>query len=258
MSHFYYLNEKRIILLGRWTVEKLDYIMHKSSNIQDVGERIEFLSGQFLSTEYKESTLSGDINSPEVFVVNLEGVDCLTFIEYIEAMRLSGSFPEFIINLKRVRYRMGMVVFERRNHFFTDWGEYNLEFVGDVTAMIGGPGTIITPKRLNMKGDGTYIIPGIDHKDREIKYIPASAVDDLVMAGLKTGDYAGIYSDEDGLDVSHVGIIIRMKDAIYLRHASSQVDQRKVIDEDFKGYIAKKQGLVVLRPKRTSSQTSAL
>lgn len=239
------------INLGNWTIEELDRTLSGSVRIKEIGGRIDLLSNKFLGTAYKESTLIGDRNNPEVFVINLEGVDCLTFIEYIEAMRRSGSFAEFTENLKRVRYRMGMVSFESRNHFFTDWREYSGGLIEDVTNLIGGQRTMSVMKRLNIKMDGTYIIPEIHATDREIRYIPASAVDDLIINGLETGDYAGIFSDEEGLDVSHTGIIIKTGNGIYLRHASSQTTFRKVIDEDFNGYIIKKRGIIVLRPRQT-------
>jgi hypothetical protein len=66
---------------------------------------------------------------------------------------------------------------------------------------------------------------------------------------MRTGDYVGIYSEIKGLDVSHVGIVIKDGDKIYLRHASSQKKQRKVVDQDFKDYIFKKPGIIVFRPK---------
>jgi len=63
----------------------------------------------------------------------------------------------------------------------------------------------------------------------------------------QTGDYIGIYSDLPGLDVSHVGIVVKDGPNINFRHASSAA--RKVIDEDFSEYIAGKPGIVVLRPR---------
>lgn len=245
--------ERKVILTGRWTVEELDGIIGESCKMRDAGERIEFLSGLFIGVAYKESTLIGDINTREVFVINLEGVDCLTFIEYIEAMRLSDSFIRFIEVLKEVRYRNGIVSFETRNHFFTDWAEYNSEFIEDITSFIGRARTMSVRKRLNVDKEGRSILPGIPHREREIKYIPVNVpinvIDESVLDGLKTGDYVGVYSDKEGLDVSHVGIIIKSAERIYLRHASSRDDYRKVVDEDFMTYMAKKPGLVVLRAK---------
>ncbi len=243
------MTEKMQTYLGKWTIEELDRLLRNSSMIRDVGERIGFLSKQFLDVAYQESTLVGDAHTPEMLVLNLTGVDCFTLIDYVEAMRLSGSFSEFTENLRRVRYRKGAVSFEMRNHFFTDWPEYDAGTIGDVTAVIGGPKTVTVRKRLNLRRDGTPIVPGIQPKEREIRYIPVNALDDLILERMKTGDYAGIYSNDDGLDVTHVGIIIKSPDGIYLRHASSQMSHRKVIDEELKGYLAEKQGLVVLRPR---------
>jgi hypothetical protein len=246
-------NKNILLSFGRWTIDKLDHLLQESSAIKDTGERIEFISRRFLGVGYKESTLIGDINTPEVFVVNLEGIDCMTFVEYVEAMRLSASFPEFVENLKKIRYKQGKVAFKNRNHFFTDWINTGDRFqicphIEDVTERIGGSNTKKAKKRLNLKKSGGLILHGIPSKEREIKYIPVDEIDNAVLDKLKTGDYAGIYSQDDGLDVSHVGIIIKGTVPVSLRHASSQAG--KVVDEDFKKYIAEKQGTVVLRPCR--------
>jgi len=240
-----------LILLGKWTSEKLDALLHKSSKIDDVGCRIDSLSRHFLGTPYQESTLIGDMNTPEVLVINLEGVDCFTFLDYIESMRSSSSFHEFKENVKKVRYQKeGTVSFEKRNHFFTDWHEFNATRIDDVTEEIGDGKVIRVKKLLNKKDGRTYFLPGIQPKERFIHYIPLNAIDDIMIKRLENGNYIGIYATEKGLDVSHVGIIIKEGDKIHLRHASSL--RRKVIDEDFKSYILGKPGIVILRPKPLS------
>ncbi len=233
------------VITGKWTEDELDRIIRRASEIDDSGRRINFLSAEFLGTSYRDRTLIGDCNTPEVLVVNLEGIDCFTFIDYIEAMRLSGSFPDFLENLKKIRYKNGMVSFEGRNHFFTDW-KFNAAYLKDATAEIGKSATLHVRKILNKKDEETSWIPGLLHAEREIKYIPTSAVTDQLLGRLRTGDYAGIYSEAPGLDVSHVGIIIKGGEEIYLRHASSR--HRKVVDEDLKDYISGKPGLTIFRP----------
>lgn len=239
---------KEIVLLGKWTREELDSIIRESAKIRNVSRRIDFLSAHFLDLDYRECTLIGDTNTPEVFVINLEGVNCFTLIDYIEAMRLSGSFSKFRMNLKKVRYRSGRVSFRNRNHFFTDWVEFNSDSVYDATQKIGDRKTLRVQKILNEQEDGTYFLDGIQPVEREIKYIPSEEIDHSVLRRLRTGDYIGIYSDLKGLDVSHVGIFIKKKDKVYLRHASSQKAYRKVIDQDFRSYISNKPGIIVLRP----------
>src|SRR4030042_4688821 len=185
-------NEETIIL-GKWTKEELDSQLHESYQIKDIGKRIEFLSSQLIGLDYKESTLIGNINTPEVFVINLEGIDCFTFIDYIEAMRLSRSFSKLKVNLRKVRYKSGKVVFENRNHFFTDWREFNSDFIQEVTKKIGSKKTVKVQKMLNEKENGTYFLIGINPAQREIKYIPSDAIDDSVINKMRIGDYVGIY-----------------------------------------------------------------
>jgi hypothetical protein len=236
------------IYLGKWSEDGLDHIIQEAAQIEDVGERINVISRQFLGIPYRESTLIGDVNTPEVFVINLEAMDCFTFVDYVEAMRLSGSLSGFKRNLKRIRYKSGKVAFENRNHFFTDWQVFNKEFINDATRMIGGHKAKSVKKTLNKKEDGTYFLPGIKPEEREFTYLPVEAIDHNVVAKLKTGDYIGIYADTQGLDVSHVGILVRQGNAVYLRHASSMKNQRKVTDQSFTNYITNKPGIIVLRP----------
>ena len=217
--------------------------------MEDAGARIQFLSDHFLGTGYSGSTLIGDSNTREVFVVNLQRVDCMTFIEYIEAMRLSSSFSEFLAHLKKVRYKSGIIDFYARNHFFTDWKENNADYVEDITDRVGGKRTVCVRKKLNEKEDGTSFLQGIQPVIRDISYIPSEAVDREVIDKFKAGDYIGIFSHVNGLDVSHAGFIIRHDGIEYFRHASSQPEYRKVVDQDFREYVAGKPGIVVFRPK---------
>ena len=236
------------ILLGKFSEAALDSILKKSSDMNGIPDRIKFLSDQFLGVAYMEATLAGGRDIPEILVVNLEGIDCFTFIDYVEAMRMSHSFYDFLKNLVRVRYKSGDVSFSSRKHFFTDWASSVPVAVNDITGEIAGMKTEKSLKVLNMEEDGTYYLPGIEPVEREICYIPAPAIDGHVLKSLTTGDYIGIYSHVAGLDVSHVGIFIRDGSETYMRHASSQAKIRKVIDEDFLSYVMKTPGIVVLRP----------
>jgi hypothetical protein len=241
--------EDMLIDLGKWTEAELDKIIREASLIGDAGSRIEFLSGFFSGLEYKESTLLGNISTAEVFVVNFSGVDCFTFIDYIESMRLSDSFESFLRNLKQVRYLNGIVSFENRKHFFTDWAGFDPSFVDDLTEKIGGGKTKGIAKAMNLKEDGTPFLAGVESFHRTINYIPSGDINGSVLQKLKTGDYAGIYSPMEGLDVSHVGIIIRDKDTLLIRHASSDRRSRKVVDQEFQEYISGTPGLIILRPR---------
>ncbi|OPY76486.1 MAG: hypothetical protein A4E63_00103 [Syntrophorhabdus sp. PtaU1.Bin050] len=239
---------RELIRLGPWSEDQLDRLIREAAEIKDVGERIDFLSRQFLDAGYREKTLVGDVETEEMFVVDLAGIDCFTFVDYVEALRCSRSFAEFMDNLRNIRYRSGNVAFRERNHFFTDWREFNRNLVVDVTEQIGSGKTKTAKKLLNAKGDGMAYVPGVPPRERIIGYIPSCAIDDAIIAQLKTGDYIGIYSELPGIDVSHVGILVNYSGKTSLRHASSSAGCRKVVDQDFAWYIAQKPGIIVLRP----------
>jgi hypothetical protein len=236
------------IQLGTWSRDELDRILLEASLIQDPGLRVEYIAQQFLGMPYKASSLIGDDHTEEVLVIDLSGVDCFTFLDYIEAMRMSESFEAFPEQLTKVRYRSGQISFETRNHFFTDWSVYNLDFIEDVTEFVGRQHARGIRKTLNDKEDGTCWIPGIPLTERTVLYIPGRDSGDSIINRLKTGDYIGIYSELPGLDVSHVGIIVRHDDSVFLRHASSDREYMNVVDQDFMQYIKDKPGLIVLRP----------
>jgi hypothetical protein len=237
---------EELIKLGTWSEEKLDRILRETWRLSDPSNKIAFLSKEFLETPYNASTLIGNGETSEVFVINLEHVDCFTYLDYVEAMRLSQSYNEFVTNLQRIRYRAGRVSYPGRNHFFTDWIDGNKKNVRDITGEAGSGKSRKITKTLNDKGNGTYYLSAVPCRQRVITYVPTDLADESVMTNLKTGDYIGIYSGKKGLDVSHVGIFIRDENrCAVLRHASSRY--MKVMDEDFSEYIQDTPGILIFR-----------
>lgn len=213
------------------------------SNIQrfSPGIQIAEISKNFLGIPYKKNSLIGNALEREKLVIDFEGVDCMTFLEYVEALRLSRDFHSFIENLKYVRYFDGIIDFKKRRHFFTDWNE--LKTVNDITVTFGDSFTKTVVKELNKNGQHFWI-EGLQVKKRIIHYIPSDYIR-KISSELKTGDYCGFYTSKEGLDVMHVGIIIIDKYDIKLRHASSI--KGMVTDEDFFEYTKNKEGIMIFR-----------
>jgi hypothetical protein len=245
-SSIAYGGQEGKIILGEWSIPELDAIIKQGAQIKDRSERTLFLSEQFLGTPYMGGTMVGDNSNSEILVINLAAMDCLTYLDNIEAMRRSDSFNTFKENIKKVRYKGGVVAYNTRRHFFTDWIEPGV--IQDVTDQLGVDKVKEAVKELNQKEDGTFYLPGLPVKKRTVLYIPSMAISDKLLEALMTGDYVGIYSDLPGLDVSHTGIIFKKSGRVYLRHASSKKMSQKVVDEDLKAYMKNKPGLVVLRP----------
>lgn len=235
------------IVLGGWTEQSIGTLIKQAGSKDDPGVKIEFLSESFLGTPYAENTLGGGNDQREQLTVDLSGLDCFTYIDYVESLRLSGSFGEFKENLAKIRYKDDAVQWEKRKHFFSDWVSGEDKNAEDVTGEVGGDATLTITKELNRKTDGSLWLPGLEAVKRDVSYIPSQKINSQILQRIKTGDYLGIYSDKDGLDVSHTGIAVRKSGGIYLRHAS--LVHEKVLDEKLAVYIKNKPGLLVYRVK---------
>ncbi|WP_280268452.1 DUF1460 domain-containing protein [Nocardia wallacei] len=210
------------------------------------GELIDLLSRSFLGTPYGAGMLVGSATEPERLVVDFRRVDCFTYLDYVEALSRSANREQFVANLVETRYAGGTVDFAHRKHFFSDWAHTPRVAAADITAAVS-PAAVTVAKRLNAKGDGGTYLPGIPVVDRDISYIPGAAVNDDVIAQLRTGDYIGAYADQPGLDVTHVGIFVATPEGPVFRNASSLAANDQVVDSPFTDYVRTTPGIVVFR-----------
>ncbi|WP_272674705.1 MULTISPECIES: N-acetylmuramoyl-L-alanine amidase-like domain-containing protein [unclassified Providencia] len=211
-------------------------------------EKIDVLTRYFLTTPYNKQTLNMSPLSPEELVINLKEMDCMTFIEYIEAFKRSNNYEQFVSNLINIRYINQNITFKHRRHFFSDWAQEPEAIVVDITSEIS-PHAIQVKKQLNLKNYNQRYISDLPVKGRLINYIPVKYVDDDLVLRLNTGDYIGVYSKDNGLDVSHVGVVIRRGNKTIFRNASSLRRNLQVIDIELNDYLKGKAGIVVFRPK---------
>lgn len=177
-------------------------------------EDIAHISSFFLGVKYEPNTLIGSSSTKEKLVMKLDGVDCFTFIDYVEAMKGAVTNDEFKDNLVQVRYKEGIVSYKKRRHFFSDWLEN--KNIKDITCETGPCISVV--KSLNKKGINKVYLEDIEIVKRKISYVPIEEFDSL---SLKDGDYIGIYTKQEGLDVTHVGIALNKKGTWFFRHASS-------------------------------------
>lgn len=214
-------------------------------------ESIELLSRTFLGTPYQANRLVGSATVPEQLVIDFRGLDCFTYLDYVEALaRSSGASEatgnaagrdEFVANLIDVRYTGRQIDFAHRKHFFTDWATTGT--AADVTASLS-TAAVTVMKRLN--AGGRYLA-GIPEVDRAVTYIPSSAVDAGVLGALRTGDYLAAYSAAPDLDVTHTGIVVQTASGPVLRNASSLAADNRVVDTPLADYVRTVPGIVVLR-----------
>lgn len=234
------------LLPGKLSPAEFDRRLAEIPKSDPPAARIPALSSLLLGAPYVAGTLVGGPDQEEELVVSLGPVDCMTLLETVEAMRSAERVDDLPKALAGVRYRHGIVSFETRNHFFSDWSVNRSDRIVDVTAQIAGDDAVTVEKQLNRRGDGAPWIPGIPQSPRTITYLPVAAIDGR-LERLRPGDYLGIYSDNQGLDVSHVGIVILTDGKQMLRHASSRRGAEQVVDEPLREYVLRTPGILVYR-----------
>lgn len=213
---------------------------------QPHGRTVDLISREFLGTPYLANRLIGSQSTPEQLVIDFRGLDCFTYIDYVETLSTARSEGEFVQRLVDIRYVDGNIAFPQRKHFFTDWAQRPKKVAEDITARLS-PHAVTLVKTLNRKADGGSYLPGLPDVQRSVTYIPSDRIDDKVLAQLRTGDYIGIYTNLDGLDVTHTGIFVMTDNGPVLRNASSRKANMRVVDSPFMDYVMATPGIVVLR-----------
>ncbi|MEA9794896.1 DUF1460 domain-containing protein [Xanthomonas campestris pv. raphani] len=213
------------------------------------GHMIDVVSAQFLATPYRDHVLQGSATTPEKLIIDFTGLDCFTYLDYVEAARRSYSQQDFVNQLVLTRYVDGIVSFTHRKHFFSDWANRTYELATNITAAVS-PDSVTVVKQLNLKADGSNYLPGLPVVERAITYIPTAHIDAALIRKLRTGDFIGIYTPLDGLDVTHVGFFIMTDRGPKLRNASSRAENQKVVDSQFLDYVARTPGIIVYRAKQ--------
>ncbi|MCC4603823.1 DUF1460 domain-containing protein [Xanthomonas campestris pv. badrii] len=233
-----------------YTLQTLDRVLHETSRHRGLsaGHLIKVISAEFLGTPYQANMLQGSATTPEKLIIDFRGLDCFTYLDYVEAARHAYSQQDFVDRLILTRYVDGVVGFTTRKHFFSDWVTRSNLLADDITATLSSK-AVRVDKALNLKDDGSFYLPGLPVVQRTITYIPAADVDSNLVRQLRTGDYVGRYSPAAGLDVSHVGIFVMTDAGPVLRNASSRPENNKVVDSPFMEYVGRTVGIVVYRPK---------
>lgn len=196
---------------------------------------------------YVASTL--EVNSTEQLVVNLRELDCTTLVENVVALVLAvqtphPTFDTFCRYLEQIRYRDGRIDgYASRNHYFSEWIDSN-EKQGLVREVKGSPAdgyypfTALQRLKLNYMSlhPGKYLMlkgrPQLIRKIREnekaydgksVRYVPVSLLNGgtEALSAIHDGDILAIVTRKEGLDTSHLGLAVWVKNKLHLWHASS-------------------------------------
>lgn len=226
------------------------------------------LGTYFMETPYMAHTLEKE--GEEKLVVNLLGLDCTTLVENCLALAKTiqsdeHTFEQFTKELKNVRYRSGKIEgYPSRLHYTTDWifDNQQKKLVRNLSKEIGATHY---PKEINFMSthpdsyrqlkDSSHLVEIIAQKENDINsrqhfYIPEEKLAE-VENQLMDGDIVGITTSIDGLDISHMGILVRKAGRIHLLHASSSAEKVVLSEETLEEYLMSSKsatGIMVARP----------
>lgn len=201
--------------------------------------RIEYIARCFLGKPYVAHTLE---NGTEMLTVNIDEVDCTTFVETVIALAYTvgegrSSWRDFIHNLEKIRYRNGRLDgYSSRLHYISDWIIDN-NHRGNIKEVSNTfPYHSYQIKSLDFMSRNRKKYAALKDsteferiKNTEIGYrnhrFPYIKKENLrkkeVQAAFKEGDIVALTTNIEGLDVSHLGIITLINNTPHLLHASS-------------------------------------
>jgi len=235
---------------------------------KEFGNTVVAIGKTFLNTPYVAKTL--EIGEIETLVVNLQGLDCTTYIENVLAFSLMlrkgvSDFGNFTTTLAQIRYKDGNLDgYASRLHYFSEWIANNQKkgLLKDITNEIGG--SEIT-KKIDFMSTHRDLYPFLKDEANYEKikasesYLNKQAIcvlaQDEIAANehlIQTGDIIALTTSINGLDVTHTGIATREKDGrIHLLHASTTSNKVEVSAlplADYLKKISKNTGIMVARP----------
>ncbi len=252
----------------RWTNEESDttriteiLVEASSKDLSTPNETMAFIGKKFIGTPYTASTLEG---TPEMLTVNLDGMDCTTFIETVAAMAITiaenrNSWQDYLYNIENLRYRHGkMDGYSSRLHYVSDWIVDNTHRgnIREVTDRL--PGSAYQVKTLDFMTGHRDSYPAlkdsmefermksveVGYRSHRFPYIKSAALQGKGMAStLQSGDIIAFTTKTAGLDVSHLGIILIEDGVVRLLHASSKAGKVVVDPQPLAEYLRKNRNI---------------
>lgn len=241
-------------------------------NDRHANEIMTFIGEKFVGTPYQAGTLEG---SPEALTVNLDGMDCTTFVETVAALALTvserrNSWQDFIFNLEQLRYRQGHLDgYASRLHYISDWIVDNTHRgnLREVTDRM--PGVKYQVKTLDYMSRHRDAYPAladdvafdkiknceVGYRSHRFPYMRSSALmAKKAPTWIKEGDVIAFTTKTDGLDITHVGIITIKNGELHLLHASSKNGKVLVDPMPLAEYLRKNNNITGARFIRIGEQ----
>jgi hypothetical protein len=206
---------------------RIGRLIGEASALPALAQRIDFISRALIGTPYIGYTLVGGPRQAEQFVTRDDGFDCVTFCETVLAAARVFKPSAFEPALRQIRYREGCVEWAERNHYFSDWSEFNI--ANGICRPVAMPGGETVEKTLEW-------MPALGPRRMSLVAVPRASL--LAHRELlATGDIVGFLSRRPRLDYFHTGfIVVREDGGLWLRHATKS--RHRVVDEPLARFMS--------------------
>jgi hypothetical protein len=225
---------------------------------------------------YVPGTLEAE--GPERLIVNLRGLDCVTFVENVyatAALVKSGAVDrledrpaveaEYERMLRALRYRNGFIDgYPSRLHYFSDWiaDAQRKLLADDITLELGGevdrePIDFMSthPDAYRQLADPDALAEVRETEarltERGRAYVPEDRIASI-ESEIQDGDIIAATSTMRGLDVAHTGIAVRIDGTLRLMHAPLVGEEVQISDRTLSERILAiegQDGIIVARPR---------
>ena len=235
------------------------------AKLHSPNERIAYIARQFLGLPYVAHSLENDV---EMLTVNVEELDCTTFVETVIAMAYTvgegrTSWRDYLQSLERIRYRDGKLNgYASRLHYISDW-IINNSHRGNFSEVTDEfPNVSFTVKTIDFMTTHRSSYKAladsceyeqmknyeIGYRNHRFPYIKTSSLRDKnTRRQLKDGDIIALTTRTNGLDVSHMGLIAIVNGEPHLMHASMKA-MKVIIDPlPLYNYLNKSKSLTGIR-----------
>jgi hypothetical protein len=230
--------------------KELDQILSKARAEKwdrlPIGEVMGRIALALEGTPYKSGTLDVSVDT-EVCTVNLSGLDCVTFVEtcldLARVLKRGNPSVDALLNEVRfTRYRGGKQGdYTSRLHYTSDWLLDN-ERKGVLQLLSKLPGSepfqpavdfmSAHPQSYPQLASAPSLLGKLKSQEaalnkNQLMFVPAEKIAQ-VESLLQTGDIVGLCSRVPGLDIEHVGLVIRKDGVARFMDASSAKSRMKV------------------------------
>ena len=231
------------------------------------GDLIIAIGSLFIGAPYQAATL--ETPDKEKLIVNVSAFDCTTFMETVLALARCAFHEkitptEFRRTLKLIRYRQGIISgYSSRLHYFTDWLRDNekKKVLQDISRHFDAQ---VHRKKINYMTTHRESYTTLSNEDelqkmvvveknlsRKVFYIIGKDKVSQQKMDFKNGDIIAFTTNQEGLDVAHVGFAYWKKKKLHFLHASGKEDGVVISKKTLTAYLKSNKkftGIIVARP----------